>query len=153
MTPAAEATFIALWQQGASYRTIAQALRCPLGTVASRTAALVAQGKITPRPRGRAKGRPVDPPADRPPSTVHGPPSSVDPPPSTVDHLREDLQAVLTAALQPVLARLEALETGLARPRPEDRPPSTVHPGTVDRPPSTVDHETWELRQRKHSIR
>jgi hypothetical protein len=52
MTPTDEATFIALWQEGASYRDIAAALGCPLGTVASRAAALAAQGKITPRPRG-----------------------------------------------------------------------------------------------------
>jgi hypothetical protein len=51
MTPADEAEFIQLWQQGASYRDIAQALGCPLGTVASRSAALAAQGKIQPRPR------------------------------------------------------------------------------------------------------
>jgi DNA-directed RNA polymerase specialized sigma24 family protein len=35
MTPADEAHFIALWQQGASYKVIAAALGCPLGTVAS----------------------------------------------------------------------------------------------------------------------
>jgi DNA-binding transcriptional MocR family regulator len=51
MTPTHEATFIALWQQGASYRELAAALGCPLGTVASRAAALVAQGKIQSRPR------------------------------------------------------------------------------------------------------
>jgi hypothetical protein len=43
MTPAEEQTFIALWQQGASYNAIAQALGCSLGTVASRSAALVAK--------------------------------------------------------------------------------------------------------------
>jgi hypothetical protein len=69
------------------------------------------------------------------------PPSTVDLLPSTIDHLRADLQAVLSAALQPVLTRLEALETGLSRQRPDDRPPSTVHP------------DTWELRQLKHSVR
>jgi hypothetical protein len=51
MTLAEEQTFIALWQQGASYRELAAALRCLLGTVASRAAALAAQGKITPRQR------------------------------------------------------------------------------------------------------
>jgi hypothetical protein len=164
MTPADEAQFIQLWQEGASYKAIAQALRCPLGTVASRSAALAAQGKIQPRQRGarRAQARLDHPPApvqaDRPPSTVHPAPSTVDPLPSTVDHFREDLQAALTIALQPVLARFEALETGLAQPRFDDRPPSTVHPNTVDRPPShrptsTVDPDTWELRQLKHSIR
>src|SRR6267142_1930561 len=54
MTPADEARFIQLWQAGASYQAIAQAMRCPLGTVASRSAALAAQGKIQPRPRGGA---------------------------------------------------------------------------------------------------
>jgi DNA-binding transcriptional MocR family regulator len=68
MTPADEATFIQRWQAGASYKALAQAFGCPLGTVASRAAALVAQGKITPRQRGgayasrRAKARPEDPP-------------------------------------------------------------------------------------------
>jgi Ribbon-helix-helix protein, copG family len=72
---------------------------------------------------------------------VDRPPSTVDPVPSTVHPLQADLTAAVTAALQPVLARLEALETGLARPPPEDRPPSTVDP------------DTWELRQLKHSVR
>ena len=161
MTPAAEARFIALWRQGASYRALAQALGCALGTVGSRAAALQAQGKIQPRPRGgnyprqKAQGRSA---AEGGPSTVHRPPSTVDPIPSTVNHLQADLTAALTAALQPVLTRLEALETGLARQGHEDRPPSTVHPGTVDgppshRPPSTVHPDTWELKQLKHSIR
>jgi hypothetical protein len=48
MTPADEATFIALWQEGASYRDLAQVLGCALGTMGSRAAALVAQGKIAP---------------------------------------------------------------------------------------------------------
>jgi DNA-binding transcriptional MocR family regulator len=57
MTPGDEATFIDLWQQGASYAVIAQALGCALGTVGSRAAALTAQGKIQPRPRGGAYPR------------------------------------------------------------------------------------------------
>jgi len=36
MTPDEEPTFIQLWTQGASYTAIAQAMRCALGTVASR---------------------------------------------------------------------------------------------------------------------
>jgi hypothetical protein len=42
-------------------------------------------------------------------------PSTVDPGPSTVYPLQADLTAALTSALQPVLARLEALERGLAQ--------------------------------------
>jgi hypothetical protein len=97
---------------------------------------------------------------DRPPD--ERPPAPVDRRPSTVD-----LQAILTAALQPVLARLEALETGLARPHRDDRLPTTVDPhtssvdphtvdrppNTMTRPPSTVDPSTWDLRELKHSVR
>jgi Homeodomain-like domain/Ribbon-helix-helix protein, copG family len=166
MTPAEEARFIELWQQGASYAAIAQALGIPAGTVSSRAAALQRQGKIQPRPRGgayphqQAQGRSG---GEGGPSTVHPateyrPPSTVDPQPSTGHPPQAALTAALTAALQPILARLAALETGLARPSPEDRPPSTVHPDTVDgppahRPPSTVDPKTWELKQLKHSVR
>jgi hypothetical protein len=57
MTPADEATFISMWEAGASYRELAAALRCPLGTVASRAASLAAQGKIQPRQRGGAYPR------------------------------------------------------------------------------------------------
>jgi DNA-binding transcriptional MocR family regulator len=54
MTPTEEARFIALWQQGASYAALAQALGIPAGTVSSRASALQRQGKIPPRPRGGA---------------------------------------------------------------------------------------------------
>jgi DNA-binding transcriptional MocR family regulator len=80
MTPAEEAEFIALWEQGVSYRELAQALGCPLGTIASRSAALVAQGKIQPRPRGGAypsRRAQEHAPEDRSPSTVHRPRSIV----------------------------------------------------------------------------
>jgi DNA-binding transcriptional MocR family regulator len=132
MTPADEATFIALWQQGASQQELAQRLGVPIGTVKSRAAALARQGKIQARPKGGAY------PHQRHQARQEGAPSTVHP-------LQADLTAALTAALQPVLAHLEALETGLAR-QPDDRPPSIVHPDTVDgppshRPPSTVDHD------------
>jgi hypothetical protein len=54
MTPADEATFIALWQQGLSQDAIAQQLGCPVGTVKSRAHALAHQGKLQARPRGGA---------------------------------------------------------------------------------------------------
>jgi Winged helix-turn-helix DNA-binding len=57
MTPDEEALFIELWQHGASYADIAQALGIPSGTVSSRAQALVRQGKIQPRPRGGAYPR------------------------------------------------------------------------------------------------
>jgi transposase len=52
MTSTEEARFIALWQQGASYREIAQVLGIPVGTVGSRAYRLVRQGKNQPRPKG-----------------------------------------------------------------------------------------------------
>jgi hypothetical protein len=54
MTPADEARFIALWQQGLSQDAIAQQLGIPIGTVKSRAHMLAHQGKIQARPRGGA---------------------------------------------------------------------------------------------------
>jgi hypothetical protein len=54
MTPADEALFIQLWQQGVDSAAIGQQLGIPRGTVSSRAATLVRQGKIQPRPRGGA---------------------------------------------------------------------------------------------------
>jgi hypothetical protein len=156
MTPAEETEFIALREQGLDNAAIAARLGIPVGTASSRASTLIRQGKLTPRPRGGAYPRQTTQGrvgALGEPSTVHRGPSTVDPTPSTVHLLQADLTAALTAALQPVLARLEALETGLAQQRPADRPPSTVDPDTVDRPPSTVHPETWELKPLKHSIR
>jgi hypothetical protein len=69
MTPADEATFCALWQQGLSQDAIAQRLGIPIGTVKSRAHTLAHTGKLTPRPRGgayprqKALARQEDPPA------------------------------------------------------------------------------------------
>jgi DNA-binding transcriptional MocR family regulator len=132
VTPADEATFIALWQQGTGQQELAARLGVPIGTIKSRASALARQEKIQARPKGGAYPRQRhQAQQEEAPSAVHRPP--VDRPPSTVDHgpstvhpLQADLTAALAAALQPVLARLEALETGLTR-QPGGRPPSTVH--------------------------
>jgi hypothetical protein len=57
MTPTDEATFIALWQQGASQQELAARLGVPVGTIKSRAAALAHQGKIQARPKGGAYPR------------------------------------------------------------------------------------------------
>jgi hypothetical protein len=57
MTPADEARFIELWQQGLDTAAIGQRLGIPRGTVSSRASTLVRQGKIRPRPRGGAYPR------------------------------------------------------------------------------------------------
>jgi len=135
---------------GLSQREIARRTGMPRATVQRRLQRLGLQGGSLPVDRPPL---PVDrPPDERPPSILY-------PLPSTVDQL----QAALTAALQPVLARLDALETGLVRPPSTadrlpptvDQPPSPIDrpPGTLTRPPSTVDPSTWELRELKHSVR
>jgi hypothetical protein len=96
MTPTEEAQFIQLWQQGASYRDLAAALRCPLGTVASRSAVLAAQGKIQPRQRGGAKARQGDPPAP-----VQRPVQSLD---------TDAVQSVDTGAVQAISTEVEQLK-------------------------------------------
>lgn len=137
--------------QGHSEREIARALEIPRTTLQ------------------RALQRHERPPStihdtarDRPRSTVPRPPPTVDHAPSTVHRLQADLNTALAAALQPVLARLDALETGLAQRSPEE-PPSTVHGSSVHGPPSQrdtstvhparVDRDAWELRQLKHAER
>ena len=89
----AEATFIALWNQGLETTEIAQRLSIPKGTVQSRAHRLQQRGLIQPRPKGGAYSRQkalARSAVDRPPSTVHpnmvdGPPSTIHPQPSTVD--------------------------------------------------------------------
>ena len=116
MTPAEEAQFIQLWQDGASYKVIAAAQRCPLGTVASRSAALAAQGKIQPRPRGgayssrRAKARPEDssPPVQTPVQTTDtGAVQRFDTGPvQRLDRLEDEVQG-LRRLVQSVVDRLD----------------------------------------------
>jgi hypothetical protein len=130
MTPADEARFIQLWTQGVDSATIGQQLGIPRGTVSSRAATLVRQGKIQPRPRGgaypkqRALARqdqaPVQTGADPLPEAMH-------PPVHTVHHVQAqlyalhgvvqqavespiDLRVLLSEALAPVLAQVAALE-------------------------------------------
>jgi len=116
MTPADEATFIDMWEKGASYRAIAQALRCPLGTVASRAAALVVQGTIQPRRRAQARPESAPPPVQRPvQSTDTGAVQRVDTgavqtfdtgPVPRLDRLEDEVQG-LRRLVQSVVDRLD----------------------------------------------
>jgi hypothetical protein len=129
MTSTEEQEFIRLWRQGASYREIAQVLGCALGTVGSRAAALVAQAKILPRPRGGAYPRQkaqVRQQVERlPPQIDVG--DDVHPPVHPVHTVQAqlyalhgavqqtvespiDLRELLQEALAPVLAQVTALE-------------------------------------------
>jgi hypothetical protein len=66
MTPADEATFIQLWQQGLTHEAMAQQLAWPLGTVKSRLHTLIQQGKIQPRRVQRTPARQESTPHPRP---------------------------------------------------------------------------------------
>jgi hypothetical protein len=152
MTPADEARFLALYQQGATYRAIAQALGCALGTVAAWADALAADGKLTKRPHGgrqagrRALTRPEDPPA---PAPARAPaPASVptrEAPAITmvaVPELRE-----LISRFSTLEARVAALEDGTrAGTRTLPAPASHPHPRT----PGNV--EQWTVRLSKTLI-
>jgi DNA-binding transcriptional MocR family regulator len=107
MTPADEARFIALWQQGLETAAIAQALGIPRGTVSSRAQTLVRQGKIQPRPRGgayprqKALTRPVQRPVQ---STDTGAVQSVDTGAvQRLDQLEDEVQE-LRQLMQAVMA-------------------------------------------------
>jgi hypothetical protein len=130
VSPDEEQVFIQLWQQGLDTATIGQRLGIPRGTVSSRAATLVRQGKIEPRPRGgaypkqRALARqdqaPVQTGADPLPEVMH-------PPVHTVHRVQAqlyalhgavqqavespiDLRVLLSEALAPLLAQVTALE-------------------------------------------
>jgi hypothetical protein len=125
MTGSDEARFIQLYQEGASYRDIAQAMPCAIGTVASRAAALVAQGKI--QPRRRAKARPLLALSDTTETgPVHTPvqnPVQISTPPSGTVHTSvhtspdhpppsPDLPGVLNALVERLTAIEETLKHG-----------------------------------------
>ncbi|HEX9872520.1 MAG TPA: CopG family transcriptional regulator [Candidatus Tectomicrobia bacterium] len=75
MTPAEEARFIALWQEGLTCPDIAHRLGIPAGTARSRAYSLQQQGKIPRRPQG---GRRVQARADGSPRPVQRPVQSLD---------------------------------------------------------------------------
>src|SRR5438132_9211205 len=109
-------------------------MRCPLGTVASRSAALAAQGKIQPRPRGgayasrRAKAqqegspRPVQSSAEQDSAEQSGagqPTTALVPSPAVAS-------AAIIDLLRQTLARLNIVEQDLKAIR-EDHQSATPH--------------------------
>jgi hypothetical protein len=153
MTPADEATFCALWQQGLSQDAIAQRLGIPIGTVKSRAHTLAHTGKLTPRPRGgayprqKALARQEDPPA---PARAPAPPPADaalptrDPPAITflaVPEVRELIHTVTD-----LVARVAALEAG-TRDGTRTREPTRWHPHpwhhqAMDRPVVATPHRS-----------
>jgi hypothetical protein len=143
MTPADEARFVTMWEQGASYRELAAAFGCPLGTVASRAAALAAQGRITPRPRG---GSPLSRRAQAPPGDPPAPAQAPAPAPADASLPTREAPAITFMAVPEVrelihtvtdlVARVAALEDGSrggtrTPPAPATPPAGTRTPGTI----------------------
>jgi DNA-binding transcriptional MocR family regulator len=126
MTPADEAHFIALWQQGRTSAEIAQALGIPMGTVSSRAHTLQQQGKIQPRPRGgayprqQAQGRQQ---GTTPPVQSSAEQSGADSPPTALVPSPAVASAAIIDLLRQTLARLDTVEQDLKAIR-EDRHPT-----------------------------
>ena len=148
MTSTEEQEFIRLWRQGASYRDIAQALGCALGTVGSRAAALVAREKIQPRPRGgayprqRALARQEDPHATPAPQVAPTPPA----PPAMTFVAVPEIQDMLSL-MQDLHARVISLEQTRVPPA-LPAPPATPAPPTAER----KDIQQWTVRLSKALI-
>jgi hypothetical protein len=157
MTPADEARFIVLWQQGASYAVIAQALGCALGTVGSRAHTLAKQGKIQPRPKGgsyprqQAMARQGDPPATPAP---HATPTAPAPPAPQVTPAPPAMTFVAVPEIQDMLALMKDLHARVIAleqtrvPPALPAPPATPAPPTADR----KDIQQWTVRLSKALI-
>ena len=131
MTPAEEATFIQLWQEGLPCPAIAQRLAIPPGTARSRAYTFQQQGKIPPRPRGgrrvpaRQEGAPARAPA--PPPAEASLPTRETPAITfmAVPEVRELIQTV-----KDLVARVGTLEEG-TRAATRETPAPTRTPGTI----------------------
>jgi hypothetical protein len=138
MTPAEERRFIRLWTQEASYRAIAQALGCALGTVASRAAALMAQGKIQPRPRDgayprrQALARPGDPPVPQVAPATPVPPA---------------MTFVAVPEIQEILSIVKELQTRVASLEQTRVPPALPAPPASHATPAPPTAERKEIQQ------
>jgi hypothetical protein len=124
MTPADEVTFITLWQQGAGYRELAQALGVPLGTVGSRAAALAARG-AHPNQRTKARqGRSTVPVQSSAEQSGAGQSTTALVPSPTAS------SAAIIDLLRQTLARLDTVEHDLKALR-GDRSPGSVQSSAV----------------------
>jgi hypothetical protein len=136
MTPADEATFIALWSQGLSQDAIAQQLGCPVGMVKSRAHTLAHQGKIQARPRGgayphrRAKTRPEDPPAA--PTAPAPPAPQVTPAPPAMTFVAVPEIQEMLSLMKDLQARVISLEQ-MRVPPVLPAPPATPAPPAAER--------------------
>jgi hypothetical protein len=157
MTPAEEAAFIALWQQGAGQQELAARLGVPVGTIKSRAFALAHQGKIQPRPRGgayprqQATARQEDPPATPAPPTAPAPPV---PPAPQVTPAPPALTFVAVPEIQEMLSLMKDLQArviSLEQTRMPPAPPATPVP-PAPRAAERKDIQQWTVRLSKALI-
>jgi hypothetical protein len=147
MTPADEVRFIELWQQGASYRDLAQALGCALGTVGSRASALVTQGKISPRPRGGAYPKQKALAQLSPDGTPAAPTTPAPPAPQVAPAVT----FVAVPEIQEILGIVKELQTRVASLEQTRVPPALPAPPAT---PATErkDIQQWTVRLSKALI-
>jgi hypothetical protein len=113
MTPADEAQFIALWNQGLTCPEIAQRLTIPPGTARSRAYHLQQRGRITARPKGGKRVRPWTVHAAVQDSAVHAPMHGAVPVHNSAEIL---IPAALAAELGCLWAAIDALRQDMHRP-------------------------------------
>ena len=136
MTPAEEARFIQLWQEGLTCPDIAERLDIPPGTARSRAYSLQQQGKIRRRPQGgrRVPARPEGTPATPAPQVPPTPPTTPAPPvaPAMTFVAVPEIQDMLSL-MQDLHARVIALEQTRVPPA-LPAPPATPHHPHPPRP-------------------
>ena len=132
MTPAEEARFIQLWQEGRTYPQIAHRLGIPPGTARLRAYTFQQQGKIAGRPQGgrrvpaRAPARaPAPPPTDAALPTRETPAITM----VAVPELREIIRRF--SGLEARVAALEDSTRETPRDPPARAPAPTRSPGTI----------------------
>jgi hypothetical protein len=157
MTPADEARFIALWNSGTETAAIAQAFGIPLGTVSSRAATLVRQGKIQARPKGGAfphqQARQERAPAPPAPQLPPAPPAMTFvavPEIQEILSVVKDLQARVISLEQTRVISLEQTRVPPALPATPAPPTAPVDPA----PPAAErkDIQQWTVRLSKALI-
>jgi hypothetical protein len=153
MTPAEEARFITLWQEGLTCPEIAYRLGIPAGTARSRAYTLQQQGKIAGRPQGgrrvpaRPERTPAPPAPQVPPATPTATASPVAPVPPAMTFVAVPEFQEMLSLMQDLHTRVIALEQTRVPPA-LPAPPATPAPPVAER----RDIQQWTVRLSKALI-
>jgi len=148
MTPADEATFIALWTEGLEIAVIAQRLGIPKGTDSSRATALRKRGvALAKRPQGgaypsqRAKARQEGPPA---PAQAHATPPADS---SLPTRWAPAITMVAVPELRELIHRFGGLEARVAALEDGTREATRTTPAPATHPRADIKQWTVRLSQ------